>query len=130
MLADRADRVTEKLRRTSDGPNCDVAFGPAYTYRIRAIGIRNRLTAPRSPWKNGHVEWLIESIRRECLDHVIVFGEAHLRRIFKRYASHHNEIRTHLSLAKDLPVCRRPQPVGNIAAIPVLGGLHDQYVRV
>src|SRR6266446_4467116 len=76
----------------------DGAFGPAYTHRIQAMGIRDHPTAPRSPWENGHVERLIGSIRRECLDHVVVFGEAHLRRVLKTYASYYNKVRTHLSL--------------------------------
>jgi transposase InsO family protein len=107
----------------------DAAFGPAYTRRIRAMGIRDHPTVPRSPWQNGHVERLIGSIRRECLDHVVVFGEAHLRRVLKTYASYYNEVRTHLSLDKNAPDFRRPLPVGDIAAIPILGGLHHQYVR-
>ncbi len=119
------DEAPRHLIRDRDG-----AFGPAYTRRIRAMGIRDRPTAPRSPWQNGHVERLIGSIRRECLDHVIVFGEAHLHRILKTYASYYNEVRTHLSLEKDAPDFRRVQPVGNIAPIPLLGGLHHQYIRV
>ena len=111
-------------------PDRDGAFGPVYTRRIRAMGIRDHPIAPRSPWQNGHVERLIGSIRRECLDHVIVFGEAHLRSILKAYASYYNEVRTHLSLEKDAPSPRRVQLVGNIAALPVLGGLHHHYVRV
>ena len=79
----------------------DLAFGHAYTRRVRAMGIRDHPTAPRSPWQNGHVERLIGSIRRECLDHLIVFGEAHLRRVLKAYASYHNHVRTHPSLDKD-----------------------------
>src|SRR6266849_7787403 len=90
----------------------DGAFGPAYTHRIRAIGIRDHPTALRAPWQNGHVERLIGSIRRECLDHVIVFGEAHLRRVLKTYASYYNEVRTHLSLDKDAPEFRRRQNTG------------------
>jgi transposase InsO family protein len=74
----------------------DAAFGPTYTRRIRAMGIRDHPTAPHSPWQNGHVERLIGSIRRECLDHVVVFGEAHLRRVLKTYASYYNKVRTHL----------------------------------
>lgn len=65
----------------------DRAFGPAYTRRVRAMGIRDRPTAARSPWQNGYAERLIGSIRRECLDHIVVFGEAHLRRVLKAYAS-------------------------------------------
>jgi transposase InsO family protein len=106
------------------------AFGPAYTRRIRAMGIRDHSIAPRSPWQNGHVERLIGSIRRECLDRVVVFGEAHLRRILKTYAFYYNGARTHLSLDKDAPNYRRSQTAGQIVAIPVLGGLHHQYVRV
>ena len=108
----------------------DGAFGSAYTRRIRSMGIRDHPTAPRSPWQNGHAERFIGSIRCECLDHVIVFGEAHLRRVLKADASYSNQVRTHLSLHKDAPECRRAQPVGNIAASPVLGGLHHHYVRV
>jgi hypothetical protein len=70
------------------------------------------------------------SIRRESLDDLIVFGEAHLRHILKAYASYYNEVRTHLSLDKNPPNFRRPSPKGAIAAIPILGGLHHQYVRV
>jgi transposase InsO family protein len=108
----------------------DDAFGPAYTRRIRAMGIRVRPTAPRSLWQNGHVERLIGSIRRESLDHLIVFGEAHLRGVLKAYASYYNEVRTHLSLDKDAPYFRPAQKLRRIAAITILGGLHHQYVRV
>ena len=103
--------------------------GTAFTRRIRAMGIRDRPVAAHSPWHNGHVERFIGSIRRECLDHVVVFGEAHLRRILKAYAAYYNEIRTHLSLDKDAPNSRRSQTVGAIVALPILGGLHHQYVR-
>ena len=108
----------------------DAAFGPVYTRRVRAMGIRDRPIAPHSPWQNGHVERLIGSIRRECLDHLVISGEAHLRRILKTYASYYNELRTHLTLDKEAPNGRRSQTVGTIVAIPVLGGLHHQYVRV
>jgi transposase InsO family protein len=94
------------------------------------MGIRDRPIAARSPWQNGHVERLIGSIRRECLDHVIVFGEAHLSRILKSYADYHNRVRTHLSLDKDAPIHRPVSRTGRIAAIPMLGGLHHQYVRI
>jgi transposase InsO family protein len=98
----------------------DGAFGPAYTRRIRAMGIRDHPTARRSPWQNGHVERLIGSIRRESLDHLIVFGEAHLRGVLKVYASYYNEVRTHLSLDQDAPDFRRAQKFGRIAAIPMM----------
>ena len=107
----------------------DVTFGPAYTHRIRAMGIRDHPSAPRSAW-HGHVERLIGSIRRESLDHLVVFDEAQLRRVLKIYASYYNQVRTHLSLDKNAPGFRRPQKIGRIAAIPILGGLHHQYVRV
>jgi transposase InsO family protein len=108
----------------------DEAFGPAYTRRIRAMGIRDHPTAPHPPWQNGHVERLIGSIRRESLDHLVVFDEAQLRRVLKTYASYYNKIRPHLSLDKNAPDLRRPYERGAIAAIPILGGLHHQYVRV
>ena len=108
----------------------DRAFGLSYTHRIRAMGIRDHPTAPRSPWQNGHVERLIGLIRRESLDHLIVFDEAQLRRVLKNYASYYNQVRTHLSLRKNAPHFRCLQKLGHIASIPILGGLHHQYVRV
>jgi hypothetical protein len=78
---------------------------------------------PVSLWQNGHVSGLIGSVRRESLDHLVVFGEAHLRGVLKAYASYYNEARTHLSLDKDAPDFRRAQKFGCIAAIPILGGL-------
>ncbi|MGB8758983.1 MAG: transposase, partial [Pseudolabrys sp.] len=95
-----------------------------------AIGIRDRPIARGSPWQNGFAERLIGSIRRECLDHVIVVGEAHLRRILQTYAGYYNEIRTHRSLDKDAPVSRSVQRTGSIKSHAILGGLHHHYVRV
>src|SRR4051812_5676641 len=97
---------------------------------VRAMGIRDRPTAPRSPWQNGYVERLIGSIRRDCLDHVIVFGERHLRHVLRSYAQYHNSTRTHLSLAKDSPITRSVQTVGSILPLPILGGLHHHHVRI
>jgi transposase InsO family protein len=108
----------------------DTAYGPIFVQRLRAMGIRDRPTAPRSPWQNAHVERLIGSIRRECLDHMIVFGEAHLRRILRAYATYYNESRTHRSLKKDSPVHRAIQRLGVITSQPVLGGLHHRYCRI
>jgi transposase InsO family protein len=119
------DEAPSHLIRDRDG-----AFGPAYTRRIRAMGIRDHPTAPRSPWQNGHVERLIGSIRRESLDHLVVFDEAQLRRVLRNYASYYNRVRTQFSLDKDAPEFRRPLKVSRIAAIPIFGGLHHQYVRV
>jgi transposase InsO family protein len=94
------------------------------------MGIRDHPTAPCSPWQNGHVERMIGSIRRECLDHLVVFGEADLRRVLKSYASYYNSVRTHLSLHKNAPLFRRRQTVGKIVSMPILGGLHHQYLRL
>jgi transposase InsO family protein len=108
----------------------DTSYGPVFVQRLRAMGIRDRPVAPRSPWQNAYVERLIGSIRRECLDHMIVFGEAHLCRILGAYAAYYNELRTHLSLNKDTPLHRAIQRIGAITSQPVLGGLHHQYCRI
>jgi transposase InsO family protein len=107
----------------------DASYGHAVTRRLAAMGIRDRPTAPRSPWQNGHTERLIGSIRRECLDHVLVLGEGHLRRILRAYADYYNRVRTHLALGKDTPLGRPAQATGSIITIPFLGGLHHQYAR-
>ncbi|GAC1334678.1 MAG: integrase core domain-containing protein [Beijerinckiaceae bacterium] len=108
----------------------DRIFGAIVTRRLRAMGIRDKPIAPASPWQNGFAERLIGSIRRECVDHIIVFGEAHLRRILRSYAHYYNEIRTHRSLNKDAPVFRAVHRIGNIKSHAILGGLHHHYVRV
>jgi transposase InsO family protein len=94
------------------------------------MGIRDRPTAPRSPWQNGHVERLIGSIRRECLDHMLIFGEDHLCRVMKAYVYYYNNVRTHLSLSKDTPLQRGVATRGTINALRHLGGLHHQYLRI
>jgi transposase InsO family protein len=119
------DEAPEYMIRDRDG-----CYGPAVTERLSAMGIRDHPTARRSPWQNGHAERLIGSIRRECLDHIVVFGEAHLRRILVGYAGYYNELRTHLSLGKDSPRRRQTQRLGQLAAQPILGGLHHQYCRM
>jgi transposase InsO family protein len=108
----------------------DRVYGEAFTRRVRAMGIRDRPTAPRSPWENGHAERLIGSIRRECLDHVIVFGERHLRHVLRSYARYYNGVRTHLSLGKDSPQPPAVQAVGTILPLPVVQGLYHHYVRI
>src|SRR5271169_196659 len=108
----------------------DCIYGTVVTRRLRAMGIRDKPTAPASPWQNGFVERLIGSIRRECVDHFVVLGEAHLRRILRTYACYYNDIRTHRSLDKDAPVYRSMQRIGIISSRPILGGLHHHYVRV
>jgi transposase InsO family protein len=108
----------------------DCIYGTIVTRRLRAMGIRDKPIAPASPWQNGFAERLIGSIRRECLDHIVVFGEAHLRRILRSYARYYNDIRTHRSLDKDAPVSRPVQRAGSIKSFPILGGLHHHYARV
>ena len=108
----------------------DRIYGTVVTRRLRTMCIRDKPTAPASPWQNGFAERLIGSIRRECLDHVIVLGEAHLRRILKSYARYYNDIRTHRSLNKDTPDSRPVQRSGLISSHAILGGLHHHYARV
>jgi transposase InsO family protein len=91
----------------------DAAYGRVLTRRLRAMGIRDRPIAPRSPWQNAHVERLIGTIRRDCLDHVLIFGEQHLRRVLALYALYYNRTRTHLALDKDTPLGREVQCYGN-----------------
>jgi transposase InsO family protein len=107
----------------------DRIYGTVVTRRLRAMGIRDKPVAPASPWQNGFVERLIGSIRRECVDHIIVLGEAHLRRILKSYARYYNETRTHLALDKDAPVSRPVQRTGVVRSLAILGGLHHHYAR-
>lgn len=108
----------------------DRAYGHVFRRRVMAMGIRDRPISPASPWQNGHIERLIGTLRRECLDQMLILGEAHLRRILTQYASYYNESRTHLSLRKDTPLGRAIQRYGNIAATPVLSGLHHRYARI
>jgi transposase InsO family protein len=121
------DRTPRYLIRNRDR---DCVYGEIFKRRLRAMGIRDRPTAPRSPWQNGHTERLIGSIRREYLDHVVVFGERHLRHLLLSYMEYYNGARTHLALDKDAPVSRAVQAIGRILAMPVLGGLHHHYGRV
>jgi transposase InsO family protein len=119
------DQAPRYLIRDRDG-----ACGEVFIRRLRSMGIRDRPTAPRSPWQNAYAERLIGSIRRECLDHVVVFGERHLRHVLLSYMKYHNEVRTHLSLEKDAPVSRAVERAGRILCRPILGGLHHQYTRI
>src|SRR2546422_4530374 len=109
----------------------DQVYGEQFRHRVKGIRIEEVLTAPHSPWQNPFAERLIGSIRRECLDHVLVLGESHLRRILARYFSYYHPARTHLAPQKDSP---RVRPVelpeaGRIVEIPEVGGLHHRYVR-
>jgi hypothetical protein len=113
------------LVRDNDG-----AYGQTFTRRLRAMGIRDRPTSLRSPWQNPYAERLIGTLRRECLDHVLIFGERHLRRILTLYSSYYNQTRTHLALGKDAPLRRAVQGSGTIIATPILFGLHHRYARI
>ncbi len=108
----------------------DGVYGELFIRSLRGMGIRDRPTAPRSPWQNGYCERLIGSIRRDCLDHVVIFCERHLRHLLRSYANYYNRTRTHLSSNKDLPVTRPKETIGCILPVPILGGLHHQYVRI
>ena len=108
----------------------DRAYGQAFTRRLRMMGIRDRPISPRSPWQNAYVERLIGTLRRECLDHVLIYGERHLRRILTLYSLYYNETRTHLGLGKDAPLRRSVQRSGTIVTIPILSGLHHHYARI
>src|SRR3979490_3558911 len=101
----------------------DRIYGSVVPRRLRAMGMRDKPPAPASPWQNGFAERLIGSIRRECLDHIVVIGEAHLRRILRSYACYYNDIRTRRSLDKDAPVSRPIQRTGIISSHPLTGGL-------
>jgi transposase InsO family protein len=108
----------------------DRIYGDVARQRITAMGIRDKPIAPASPWQNGFAERLIGSIRRECLDHLVIFSETHLRRILQTYACYYNKIRTHRSLDKDAPAFRSVQRIGTIESHAILGGLHHHYVRI
>src|SRR5213592_749630 len=109
----------------------DKIYGPSFRQRVKGMGIDEILTAPHSPWQNPFGERLIGSIRRECLDHVVVLGERHLRRTLTRYFAYYHRVRTHLSLDKDAPDRRpiEPPEFGTVIQIPEVGGLHHRYVR-
>ncbi len=109
----------------------DASYGQSFRDRVEAMGINEVVTAPRSPWQNAYVERIIGSIRRECLDHIVIFDKRHLRRILSSYVQYYHRTRTHLSLAKDCPQTRPiSQPTGGkIIAVPEVGGLHHRYER-
>src|SRR2546428_315304 len=110
----------------------DRIYGTPFRQRVRHMGIKEVVTAPRSPWQNPYVERLIGSIRRECLDHVMVLHERHVQRLLTGYFAYYHHWRTHLSLAMDCPQSRSIQPPdhGQVIAVPEIGGLHHHYERV
>jgi Integrase core domain len=97
--------------------------------RIESLGMKEVISAPQSPWQNAFAERLIGSIRRECLDHVVVLSQRHLRKLLKSYFTYYHRSRTHLALAKDAPESRAIMSRGEIVAIPQVGGLHRRYER-
>src|SRR4051794_7726858 len=109
----------------------DRIFGSEFVEQVKAMGIKQVLSAPRSPWQRAYVERVIGSIRRECLDHVIVFHESSLRRLLSAYCAYYHRWRTHLSLGKDAPDARRVQTItdGEIIETADVGGLHHHYER-
>ena len=109
----------------------DAIFGNAFRGQVRDMGIHEVLSTPRSPWQRAYVERVIGSIRRECLDHVIVFHESSLRRVLGSYFDYYHRSRTHLSLSKDSPEPRSIQPpeMGSVVALSQVGGLHHRYER-
>ena len=107
----------------------DASYGNEFRRRVQSLGVKEVITAPRSPWQNAFAERLIGSIRRECLDHVVVLNERHLRRLLKKYLTYYHGSRTHLGLGKDAPEPRAVMDHGAILAIPQVGGLHHRYER-
>ncbi len=109
----------------------DAIYGDSFRHRVKGMQIQEVLTAARSPWQNPFAERLIGSIRRECLDHVLVLSERHLRNILTAYFAYYHRTRTHLSLTKDAPDARPVEPpqFGKVVHIPEVGGLHHRYVR-
>ncbi len=110
----------------------DGSYGSYFCNRVEAMGLTEVVTAPRSPWQNAYVERVIGSIRRECLDHIVIFNERHLRRVLSSYVDYYQRTRTHLSLDKDCPDARPVMPprIGKVVTIPQVGGLHHRYERL
>lgn len=109
----------------------DKIYGQSFRDRLRGMGINEVMIAPQSPWQNAFAERLVGSIRRECLDHVIILGERHLRNILKSYFDYYEHTRTHMSLSKDAPWPRAVEPpeLGHVVQVPQVGGLHHRYQR-
>jgi transposase InsO family protein len=121
------DTAPRFLLRDRDASYCSV-----FRKRIEAMGITEVVTEPRSPWQNAYVERAIGSIRRECLDHIVVFNERHLRRVLSSYVDYYHRTRTHLSLDEDCPDSRPIQPprCGPVVELPQVAGLHHRYERL
>ena len=107
----------------------DATYGNEFRRRIQSLGMKEIITAPRSPWQNAFAERLIGSIRRECLDHIVVLNQPHLRKMLRNYVAYCHRSRTHLALEKDAPEPRAIMSRGAIIAVPQVGGLHRRYER-
>jgi putative transposase len=126
----RGFEISDSARSTNSAAK--IVNGSTFRNRVEAMGITEVVSAPRSPWQNAFVERVIGSIRRECLDHMVIFNERHLRRVLSSYVDYHQRTRTHLSLDKD---CPDPRPlmspwIGRVVAIPQVSGLHHRYERL
>ena len=121
------DEVPKYLLRDNDS-----IYGQVFQQRVRSLSIEEVKTAYRSPWQNPFAERLIGSVRRECLDHVIVLGRRHLKRILREYTNYYNHSRAHMSLDGNAPLPREVEPPdrGNVIALSQVGGLHQRYTRV
>ncbi len=110
----------------------DAIYGGVFRRQAAALGLKEVRTAHRSPWQNPYAERVIGSIRRECLDHMVILGERHLKRVLASYADYYNRTRTHLSLEKDAPECRpiHSPEQGRVVELERVGGLHHAYVRM
>ena len=107
----------------------DATYGNEFRCRVQSLGVKEVISAPRSPWQNAFAERMIGSIRRECLDHMVVLSQRHLRKLLESYFAYYHRSRTHLALAKDAPESRAVMRRGEIVAIPQVGGLHHRYER-
>ncbi|HRZ39022.1 MAG TPA: transposase, partial [Candidatus Paceibacterota bacterium] len=109
----------------------DSIYGDVFVRRVECMGIEQKLIAPRCPWQNPYAERLIGSIRRECLDRVVVFSEQHLRELLEAYVEYYEHVRPHRSLEHDSPIPRAVEPPeqGKVVELPLVGGLHHRYVR-
>jgi len=121
------DTAPKHLIRDRDG-----IYGKDFCRRVKAMSIKEVIIAPQAPWQNPFAERVIGSIRRECLDHMIIFNEIHLYQVLASYFEYYNSCRTHLSLDRNSPVPQdiEPQTKGKVISIPKAGGLHHRYSRV
>lgn len=120
------DTAPKYLIRDNDG-----AYGSMVTHTINSLGIKDTPTAPRSPWQNPFMERMIGTIRRDCLDHVIVLNETHLKGVLQDYFDYYHNCRTHMALNRDSPKTRdvHPTECGNVITFPMVGGIHHRYER-